>query len=613
MATAVALAYLPVWRAGFVWDDSTHLLENPVLQPGGLARTWAPGDTHLNYWPLTFTAYWLEYHAWGLNALGFHLVNVGLHILAAVLVWQVLLRLGLSGVAAMLGAAVFALHPVAVEAVAWITQLKTLLPTVLALLSLLFYLRYEQRGGWWQYALALATFVLAALARGMAVTLPLVLLMTAWWQRRNITRRDVLHILPYALIGVAMAGLEVAMQRLMAGEDTVRSDSPAVRALTAGWAVWFYLGKLIWPMNLSFVYPRWNVNPGSPLHYLPGLLLLALLATAWGARRSWGRPVLMALVCYLALLLPVLGFVNIYFMRFSFVADHYQYLAMIVPIAAASALFTRSTKGLTRQGQTWLLGLVTVSVVVPLTTLTFARVGVYRNAEALWNDVVCKNPRCWLAHNNLGTILSARGRTNDAVAQYQMALQIKPDYAQAHYNLGLALAGCGRFDEAIACYRKAVEIQPNYVEAHYNLALDLAGHERFDEAIAHFQKAVDIRPDYAEAHNNLAAALGRMGQIAEAMVHLRKALEINPDLAETHDNLGVLLTKCGQIEEAIPHYRRALEIDPNFAKAHNHLGMALITRGQVAEAIVQFRKALEIQPDYAGARRNLEAAHAQQR
>ena len=343
LVAAVFLAYQPAWRGGFIWDDDLHLLNNPVLKPGGLATIWVPG-TYVNYWPVTFTAYRLQFELWGLNPVGFHMVNIALHALSAVLVWRILVHLRVPG--AMFAAALFALHPVNVESVAWITQLKNTLSLLLTLVSVLLYLLYERYGGRWRFALSLGVFCLATLSKGMTLTLPVVLLACAWWQRGRISRRDLLRVVPFLLIGLVMAALEVSMQHVAAGQAAVvRSDGFLSRTAVAGFAVWFYFWKLIWPVNLMFVYPRWDDQRRQRA-------VVSARSAAGGrsgagvvAAAPWGRPVVMLLVCYVALLLPALGFVNIYFMEYSLVADHWQYAAMIVPCAVfagvAAALLGR--------------------------------------------------------------------------------------------------------------------------------------------------------------------------------------------------------------------------------------------------------------------------------
>jgi tetratricopeptide (TPR) repeat protein len=635
LVVAVFLVYQPAWHGGFLWDDDTHLLNNPVLKPGGLAKVWVPGG-YINYWPLTYTAYWLEYQIWGLHPLGYHLVNIALHALSALLVWQVLVRLRVRG--AMFAAAIFALHPVNVESVAWIAQLKGILSLALALISLLFYLDYERRGGRWRYGLAIAAFMLSTLAKGAALTLPIVLLALAWWQRGRIAWRDLLRVTPYVLVGAVMTGAEVWGQHFVTGE-VVRSDGLFSRAAVAGCAVWFYLGKLIWPLDLCLVYPRWTIDGRSLLAYLPGMTLVALLALAWWRRRTWGRPVVMLVVCYAALLLPVLGFVNIYAMRYSLVSDHWQYVAMIVPCVAVSGIATTFAKRFERRRAAQLLCLALLAM---LGTLSWRQSRMYAAAEALYQTTLAQNPACWMAHGNLGDALAARGQVDEAIAHYRAALAIKPDCAEIQNSLGVALAGHGQFGEAVSHFEKAVEIRPDYASAFSNLgdalahlhktgeaiarfqkALEiksdiaearcglgnaLAVRGEVDEAIAQYQKALEIKPDYAEAHSNLGGALAVRGRADEAITHYQKALEINPGLAEARNNLGIALYGRGRFEEAVANYEKALKIKPDLAEAHNSLANALAQRGEFDHAIVHYRTALEIMPDYVDARRNLALA-----
>ncbi len=600
LVVAVFLVYQPAWYGGFVWDDDLHLLNNPVLKPGGLLQTWAPG-TYINYWPLTFTVYRLEFEMWGLNPLGFHLVNIALHAISALLVWRILECLRIPG--AMLAAAIFALHPVCVESVAWIAQLKNTLSLALALLSVLFYLRHEREGGSWRFALSLGLFLLSALAKGMALTLPVVLLACVWWQRRSLGWRDLLRVLPYLLIGVLMVGMEVYQQHVAAGTGVVRSDSLLSRAAVAGCAVWFYLWKVIWPTHLSFVYPRWNISERDLWAYLPGVLLAVLLALAWWRRSLWGRPVVMLIVCYVALLLPVLGFVSIYFMEYSLVADHWQYAAMIVPCAAVAGAVATLGRRLRLHGPgSYVLCVVLVAI---LAELTWRQSGMYADGETLYEATIKENPECSLAHNNLGLALANRGLIDEALVHYRKAVQINPKDAVAHNNLATALEKRGLIDEAVAEYRRALEIDPGYAHARNNLGEALAKSGRIDEAIAYYRKAVKVDSRDAQLQNNLGAVLARRGLIDEAMVHYRTALDIDPNDALAHYNLGGILANRGSIDEAIEHYRKALDVNPNYVRARDNLGGVLAMRGRIDEAIAQYRMALQIDPNDAVAHCNL--------
>jgi tetratricopeptide (TPR) repeat protein len=595
LVVAVFLVYQPAWQGSWLWDDDSHLLNNPVLKHGGLARTWTPGG-YINYWPVTFTIYWLEFQLWGLDPLGFHLVNIGLHALAALLVWRVLATLHVPG--AKFAAAIFALHPVNVESVAWVSQLKGVLSLVLALVSMLIFLAEERRGGWWRSLLAVGAFWLSTLAKGMVITLPVVLLACAWWQRGRIDRRDLLRVLPFLVVGAIMAGVEVWTQHLVGHDADVRSDGFLSRTAIAGCAVWFYLWKLVWPLNLCLVYPRWQIDDRNVLSYVPAMLLVLIGTLASWRRPAWGRPTVMLVVCYAGLLLPALGFVSVYFMRYSFVADHYQYAAMIVPcalFAGAAVTLVRSRIGFPRLGWYALcLGLLAV-----LAVLSRWQSRTYADIETLFQTTIDRNPNCWMAYNNLGMALAGRGQIEEAMAHYEKALEINPNDADAYNNLGMALAGRGQFERAMAHYQKALEINPEKAEARSNLGIALASCGRATEAIAQYRIALKIKPGYAAAHLNLGVALAGLGQLDEAITQYLQALEINPDYVAAHTSLGNVLVGRGRIDEAIAHYRQALEINPDHVEAQANLGVALARRGRLDEAITHFQKALKVKPDSA--------------
>ena len=583
LVAVVFLVYQPAWRGNFIWDDDLHLVNNPVLKPGGLISTWVPGS-YVNYWPLTFTAYRLEYALWGLARLGYHLVNIGLHGISAILVWRILRLLRIPG--GLLAAALFALHPVNVESVAWITQLKNTLSLTLTLLSVLLYLLDEQRGEQWAvgsgqcgppppsarrqspllYVAAVALFALATLAKGMTLTLPVVLLACAWWQYGRIQRRDLWRVVPFLAIGLAMVAMEVVQQRAVAQEMVVRSDGLLSRTAVAGCAVWFYLWKLVWPVNLAFVYPRWDLAAVSVWWFVPGLALAAILAAAWWWRHSWGRPVLMLIVCYVALLLPVLGFVNIYFMEFSLVADHWQYAATIVPCAAAAGAAAAGWQAVRCVKRTkaarYAVGachapdgaggafyapcvaVLSLALLATLGMLTRRQSAMYADAEKLYRETIDRNPRCWMAENNLGAALVQRGDIEGGIGHYQKALELNSGCTEARNNLGAAFVRRGQVDEAIRQYREVLRVRPKYPEARNNLGAALLRQERTDEAIEQFQQALQRKPDYTEARNNLGFALAQQGRTDEAIEHYRKALLSQPDYAEAHYNLGRALASA---------------------------------------------------------------------
>jgi protein O-mannosyl-transferase len=603
LLAATFLAYQPVWHAGFIWDDDSMLTENPLIKRAdGLYRFWCSTQSP-DYFPATSTTLWLEWRLWGNHPLGYHLTNVLLHALSAVVWWRVLVRLQIPG--ALLAAALFALHPVNVESVAWITERKNTLAMFFHALTLLWYLRFEDTGRRRWYWLGLGAFGLALLSKTAVVMLPVVLLGTAWWRRGRVDLREVRRSLPFFAMSVLLGLVTVWFQYHQAiGTDVVRTDSFWSRLAGAGWAVWFYLYKAVWPLQLIFVYPQWQIDAANVLSYVPGLLVVAGLGMCWGRGGGWGRALFFGLGYFVVMLLPVLGFLNIYFMRFSLVANHWQYFSIIGPLALAAAALTAGLGGLAQRQRLVKPALAGILLLV-LGVLTWRQSGIYADSETLWRTTVSQNANSWTAHHNLGNALVTKGRDDEAIAHFQKALEIQPDFAMAHNNLGNALLAKGQTDEAIAHFQKALEIQPDDATAHNNLGNVLLQSGRADDAIHHFEKALAARPDYAWAHYNLGNALLARGRRDEAVAHFQKALEIKPDLVEAQINLGNVLFLKGQVNEAIAHFRSALELRPDHAEGHNNLGYALVRIGQVREAMAHYQMALKIQPDYADPCNNL--------
>ena len=463
LLTLVAITlvvYLPAIRGGFVWDDDDYVLNNTALRtPAGLWTIWFETDPAKRFYPLSqyyamvYTVFWLEYHLWGTDPLGYHGVNVLLHALNAVLLALILRRLAVPG--GWLAAAVFALHPVHVESVAWITELKNVLSGAFFLGALLAYLRFEPMAPVASpagrnrrfYGLAIALFACALVSKSVTCSLPAVILLVLWWKRDKIRWGDVLPLIPFFAVGLVLGLLTVWMEKQYVGASGPEWDLTFTqRLLIASRALWFYAGKLVWPTNLTFIYPRWEIDASHGFNYLFVVLTLAAVIGLWLLRRRLGKGPLVAVLFFAGVLFPALGFVNIYPMRYSFVADHFQYLAsigLIVVIVAATA------KLIARASPRAAYGAAAAScALVVLGSLTWRQGYVYTDLETLWRDTLRKNPDAWIAHNNYGNLLTRRGQYKEALEHLNETLRIKPGYPQGYNNRANAYIGLGEIGRA---------------------------------------------------------------------------------------------------------------------------------------------------------------------
>ena len=609
---AVLAAYGPVWRAGFVWDDSSMLTANPCIAgPLGLRQIWT---THFaDICPLALSALWLEHALWGFSPAPYHVVNVLLHAAGAILLWGVLRRLRVPG--AWLGAALWALHPVEVESVAWVAELKNTLSGVFFLGAVFFYLRWRgardpggrARAGWPLYGWCLLCAALAMASKSSTVVLPAVLGLCVWWLEGRVRWRRAVSLGPLVLLAAAASVLSLWTQRasLALATDARWARPWPGRLVAAGEAVWFYLGKLLWPHPLISIYPRWHVDAGRWPEWLPLLAVVAALSLlGWGRGSPWGRAGFFAGAYFLVALAPVLGWFDNTGFRYSLVFDHFQYLASMGPLALAGAGIVRLAR-LTLPGRAWWPSAPAAAVLLVLGTLCWQRSEAYRDEETFWTDTVAKNPDCWSGHGNLGSALLLQGQLDAARAQYEQALAINPDYAEARSNLGVILLRQGKVEEATAQVTRAVASNPHSAEAHNNLGMIFLRQGKITEAIAQVEQAVAINPYYAEAHSNLGNALFAQGRADEAIAEYGRALAINPEYAFVYFNLGNAFFARGQVDEAIAEYEKALAIDRDYAEAHSNLGNAFLAKRQPDAAIAQYQKALTIRADYVEAHYNL--------
>jgi protein O-mannosyl-transferase len=611
------LIYFPALRAGFVWDDAEYVTDNPTLHSlDGLRRIWLEPSALPQYYPLTLTTFWIEHHLWELRPFGYHFDNILLHALTALLLWVVLRRLRVPG--AWVAAAIFALHPIQVESVAWITERKNVLSGLFTLAALLAFLRgtgldrprqpvtIDRR---W-YAGACVLCAAGLLSKTTACALPPVLLLLVWWKRGSIDRRAVWLTTPFFVLGALMAAATMVVEgHYVAGAEWSR---PLVeRGLVAGRAFWFYPYTLIWPRTLAFIYPRWSIEPQVWWQSLFPAGVAAVTVGLYLGRRHLGRGPLVAVLCYAVALVPVSGFFNIYFMRYAFVADRFAYLPSIPLIVLATTTFAKLAARAGRGGPPIALLTATV-VVVALAGLTIRRCGIYETPRALWADTVAKNPDSWLAHNNLGVLLERAGDTDAAVTQYTAAVRLQPAYPETYLNLGNVLRSQGKLEEAATLYGVALRLQPAYPMAHLNLGLTLAAQGKMEDAVREYRDAVRQSPEFPEANNSLGAALQVQGDLAAAAAAYAAALRLRPGYAEAHYNLATVLAATGQLDDAVTHYAAAVRLRPEYPDARVNLGNLLTASGKRDQAVAEYEAAVRLQPAHAEAHNSLGVALAEQ-
>ncbi len=655
---AVFACYWPALTGAMLWDDPGHVTRGDLQGLSGLVRIWTDIHATQQYYPVLHTAFWAEHRLWGDSTLGYHLANAVLHATACCLLAAILGRLWsarrtVPAGTEWLAALVLAVHPVCAESVAWISEQKNTLSLVFYLLAASAYLEFSDTRKPRSYAAASLLFLLALGTKSVTATLPAALLVVLWWRNARLSlRRDAAPLAPWFAVAVA-AGLFTAwIERTLMGAEGVQfALGFGERLMLAGRVIWFYAGKLAWPAHLAFFYPRWDVarEAGGWAGWL--VATLAVSAALWALRRR--SPGLLAgWLLFVGSLFPALGFFNVYPFVFSYVADHFQYLASLGFIATVSAVFT---VGVARAAPAARIAAwaVAASVVVSLALLTFRQSRLYVNDETLFRATLRQNPQSWMAHHILGFNLAMSGEhSTEAIAEYQAALRINPDYPDAHIGLGIELArrpetralalehyekalalkpGAsdahndlgllletipGREGDAVAQFETALRIRPGLAEAHLNLAnLLRTVPGRSGEALSHFSEALRLRPESPEAHEAYARALSAMpGREAEARSQFEAALALRPDFAEAHAGLGSLLESVpGRQDEAIAHYEAALRSDPSVAWVHLALALQLSSvQGRQRDAATEAEEALRLRPDFAEAHNCLAILLAEQ-
>jgi protein O-mannosyl-transferase len=602
LIVAVAAIYYPVWHGGPLWDDDAHLTRMDLRSVHGLWRIWFDVGATQQYYPVVHSVFWLMHRLWGDQTLPYHLTSIALHATSAFLLFLLLRRLGIPG--ALLAAAVFAVHPIQVESVAWMTELKNTLSGVLYFAAALAYLRFDRERRAGAYIAALVCFLLALFTKTVTGTLPAALLVVFWWQRGRLEgRRDVRPLLPFFLLALAAGVVTAWFERsLLNASGAEYAFTPLQRVVIAGRALWFYLGKLLWPSNLMFIYPRWTVIALSGQLVFP-IAAFALLTAFWLIRRRTRAPLAAALL-FVGTLFPALGFVNVYPFRYSLVADHFQYLAA-APVFAAIAAALAQAAGRWRSER--VEGALICAICIPLAIVSREQSRQYAEATTLYATTLARNPDCWLCHNNLATPLlhGTEDEFQRAAAHITEALRLDPGSAEVRNNHGAALQRMGRLHEALAEHQEALRLNPRLLDARYNVAVVYGALGQTEAAEREYREVLRERPDHPAARHNLGTVLLSTGRIEQGVAELRRAAELDPANAQAHDDVGLALQRAGHPDEAIVAHREAIRLAPSSPTPRYHLGSALLAAGRRDEAVAEFKEVARASPDSAEGRQSL--------
>lgn len=633
LCAMVAVSFYPALSAGFVLDDNIFTESPAVLSWSGVWNIWfSPVDIERegHYWPVTYTSFWLEHKLWGLTPFGTHLVNVLLYMVNVLLLWRLLRHLVVPG--AWVVGALFAVHPMHVDSVAWAIGRKDLLSGLFYMAAALCWIRsMDGLGGGRSrvsgsiqvsrpglYLAALGMLAAALLSKSVAVTLPVAFAIVLWWQNGRVTWKEAWLLAPFGLValGITLADLSYYMT-----DREFRFEYGFVeRILIAARALWYYTGKLVWPTGLAPTGPTWDIDIAdlSAWGYLVGAV--AVVALLWFGRHRLGRGPLAGALFFAVTLSPVLGFVDFSYMRISFVADRYAYLPgigiMAVLIGAAMAVL-----GAAARREDWLSRLLKiaassalVAVVGILGKLTWEQAGIYRDKVTFYEHIISTNPGAPVMHENLARVLSVAGRPVEALAASRLAVKQFPESVGTHNTLGVVLLHQGRLEEAADSFQRAREIEPDNKTALQNMGETRRRQGRFEESIGWYSRLLEIDPDFAMAHAGMGAALYRLGQYGEAVELLARAVALRPRALplSVYSLFGDALRREHRHEDAIDTYRGTLESDPDYAPAHAGIGFALLGLKRYEEALDSLTRSVALQPEFVNADRHVAMGEAAQ-
>jgi protein O-mannosyl-transferase len=583
------------------FDDPDYVYENRVVSRGLTWNSirWAFSFHAFNWHPLTWLSHMLDCQIYELHPAEHHATNLALHLAAVILLFLVLRRMTGALWQSAFAAAVFAVHPLRVESVAWISERKDVLGGFFFVLTVAAYVRYVRKPSVARYGLTVLLFALGLMSKPMLVTLPLILLLLDYWPLRRAIppRKLILEKLPLLALSVGSSIATIlaqhkAIQSIQVYPLGARLGNAAISCIV-------YLRQMVWPNGLAIFYPYpqggfagWEVA-------LAAILVIGATVVVWMQRRA--RPwLLVGWGWYLIMLLPVIGIVQVGGQAH---ADRYTYLPQIGICIVVAWLAAEWVQRLRISKQA--VGAATAVVVGVLAFCTWKQTGYWHDDETLWPHTIACTTNNEMSHYNLGFAFDKKGEMDQAIAEYREALRIRPNYGEALNNLGLALLQQGKVDEAMEYLQQAYQAGPNRAEPCVNIGSALLRKGRIDEAIARFQEALQLKADNPTAYNNLGDAFLQKGDVASASANYEKTLALDPDYPEANYSLGNILLQNGRIDEAIAYFIKAVHAKPDYAKAYNNLGNALAQKGREKDAIASYEKAWQLEPSDLAINNNL--------
>jgi tetratricopeptide (TPR) repeat protein len=566
IAAAGFWIYSPVFHGAWLMDDDLYLPNNPLRHdPAWLWKIWFAPGSFIEYYPIEETMLWVQWHLWGNDTFGYHLTNVVLHIVNALLVWRLLDKLGIRF--AWLGGLIFAVHPAMVESVAWISEFKNTLSQLPFLLALCAWLDFEKKKQPRDYFLALLLFLVAMLCKITMAPFPLLILLYAWWKRGRIGWNDLKVSAPFFAISIALGITTVLaggwfLQLHHTTPDIINTGGFWSRVDRAGLSLAFYFSEFFLPVNMDPMPPLWTIDPSLLRQFLPWPVLIAGFLWFWTQRKSWGRHALLGLGFFVVMIAPFVGIIGASYMKYSWVLDHFLYLPSLGLIALTVATLADVYGKLSLSIRPFSAGIVAL-VLALFAWESHGYAAVFARPTIFYAYITARNPGSWANHNSLGNALRKEGRTKDAIAQFQEAARLAPNVTAPLNNLGAILQQSHRYAEAMAPYQQAIQIDPAYAEAHSGLGNVLLLSGDVSGAIREYEAALKINPDFAQAHNGLSNALLHAGRLDEALEQSQEALRLAPDYVEAHCNMGLILAQQGKIAEAIAQFEAAQIFSPD--------------------------------------------------